>query len=577
VAVTEPRVLVPEEPARDTRPRWIVLTIVDDLRGDQIDGPEADASCPQLAKLARAGHSYRAAISPGCHTLAAVPQILAGRDLMRIDPVQRLMSPTLNRIGPASKEAIYSRGSLFVTEMAESVGYHSVFLGNNGFLAGWPAFSRASIQNNSTTGTVDTAERLPDLLSRYADERVMLVYYISAPHAHSATPRRLFESFGCGALSGIEEARCAYKARVRHGDEGLAALEAALQDNGLSDRTLQIITADHGENFHDSPPHERLRVGVLSLRSDEAHGSGCGLTELRVPLVVTGPAVEPAVWSAPVSALDIVPTILSVLRMSPVNRLDGEALPLMARDGVTTPARAFASYGFCNESFFDGNAQLLWWQSDCTERRSVEGSPRTHTLELWQGGTLKATEVGEPQVVGPKVGQLKAWIASRLPSQALLLDASRLPPSTVTVTALEGEIKDFGPSSTVDGLAAIRGVRLDKVSKSVEIAFDGYRGLYYVATDPETAPVTVKVASQDGARLELPLFLGPLQIPVAASGRPIRPREDHELLVARGTPDPQPGDGLRLWWQPYGAVAVAVREQSPSDIDRVLREWGYVR
>ena len=81
--------------------------------------------------------------------------------------------------------------TLFVSHLAENAGYHSVFLGNNAYLKAVPAFSRYSSWGNTDTGTMDTIAALPALFDRYRDEPVLLVYYVSTPHAQSKTPRRL--------------------------------------------------------------------------------------------------------------------------------------------------------------------------------------------------------------------------------------------------------------------------------------------------------------------------------------------------------------------------------------------------
>jgi hypothetical protein len=145
----------------------------------------------------------------------------------------------------------------------------------------------------------------------------------------------------------------------------------------------------------------------------------------------------------------------------------------------------------------------------------------------------------------------------------------------VTVRALEGRIADFGPSGTPD-VAGIDQVRGDPDERSVTIALAGYRGLFFVATDPPDAPVSVEAhAASSGS--PVPLYLGPLQLPLDVAGRPLDPRRDRALLSARAEPGPASGPGLRLWWQPYRPPEEAASRPVLDEINRVLREWGYVR
>lgn len=571
VAVGKPRILEPRDAADDTRPRWIVLTIFDALRADVLTAKDAAAVCPTLLELSQRGTRFDGAISPGCHTRPAVASILTGRDSMRVDPLLRaFFQVTAGAQAPAA--ALYARGNLQLGELAESAGYLSVFLGNNRFLTGSEAFARTSIQGAIARGTIDTIARLPALFDRHADERVLLVYYLSTPHGVSSTPRRLYEAFSCGAMSGVEAARCAYRARVRHADEALGALLAGLEDYGLGATTLHFLTADHGERFLDGEPKLFVRTGQYYGRTDETHGTGCGTNEVRVPLVVSGKDVPAGVVATPVSTLDVVPTALRVLGVPPVSRLDGEPLPI-AGSGATRAVRDFVSYGFCVDSLKSGPRQLLRWRPDCTIEE-LDGRRLSYVSELWEGERRLGTDRSAPHLLAPGLARLRGWIASRVPRQALILDASRLS-LRVTVRALEGRIADFGPSGTPD-VAGIDQVRGDPDERSVTIALAGYRGLFFVATDPPDAPVSVEAhAASSGS--PVPLYLGPLQLPLDVAGRPLDPRRDRALLSARAEPGPASGPGLRLWWQPYRPPEEAASRPVLDEINRVLREWGYVR
>ena len=181
VLVGEPRIVAPET-TPDARPRWVAIVIEDALRGDVLD-PPLRAEAPTLAALAEGGLTFTNASSPASHTMAAVVPVLMGRDLMRIEPRYRVRNARWSTtVFSAPQSSIYARPNLAITHLAEDVGYHSVFIGNNGLLRGLPAFSRMSIRGSPRTGTVDSAARLASLLPRFADERVLLVYYISAPH-----------------------------------------------------------------------------------------------------------------------------------------------------------------------------------------------------------------------------------------------------------------------------------------------------------------------------------------------------------------------------------------------------------
>jgi arylsulfatase A-like enzyme len=569
VAIGEARVLVPEIGSSDSRPQWIVLTIVDALRGDTLD------LLPALDRLAESGQRYTKAISPGCHTRASVWPILMGRDLMRIDPLQRRQSMPIQ----APLEAIYSRGNLFLGHLAEAAGYHSVFLGNNAYLREVPAFSRYSSWGRTDTGTFDTIQKLPHLLSRYADERILLVYYVSTPHAHSETPRRLYDELRCSELQGLDECRCRYQARARHADEAIEALESGLRAHGLEERVLQVATADHGELFGEG---RKLEGEVQSFATGErggaftsferGHGYACHERETDVPLVVHGPGVAPGRWDGVVSALDIVPTLLQSMGLAAPGKLDG--FPLPRSSGSKTPSRTLVVHGFCSDSRLERGEQLVWWIEGCRVREP-DGTPLTHRAELWSGDKQLATEKTDPARLEKAMKRHESWLLERLPFDAFVFAVDELEEATVRVEVENGRIVDYGPAGSVYGIDKIELMGLSENGERLRVRFHGYHGLYHVSTFPPRARVKVAVEGHP----DIVTFVGPLQLPLPISGQAVDPESDLAFLLATEPPPARSArrPSLRFWWQSYQRSEHEAARREMTDFDRVLREWGYIR
>lgn len=576
VLVGEPRIVAPET-APDARPRWVVIVIEDTLRGDVLD-PPLRAEAPTLAALAEGGLTFTNASSPASHTMAAVVPVLMGRDLMRIEPRYRVRNARWSTtIFSAPLSSIYARPNLAITHLAEDVGYHSVFLGNNGLLTGLPAFSRMSIRGSPRTGTVDSAARLGSLLPRFADERVLLVYYISATHPVSVAPDRLLRDRGCATLSGADAMRCVYAPRVRHGDEGLQALQAALAHLGLSQRTLQVVTADHGEAFEDGWSVEE-KAGFGRGRMDVSHGFTESWSVLHVPLVLNGPGVPRATVDGRVSTFDIVPTIARLLQAPTPARLDGIPLPFT---GQTDPGvRTFSSYGMCSHSEQRGDLQFVWWDlSMCGERYSVEDGRRFRTsLELWSGNRFVADESTDPRTVQAWFTAHAARVRDRLGADPFVLDASSLPPGAVVeVQAPHGRIVDHGPSATVRGFSGIGPAELLAGDSVLRVRFDGYRGLYAVVVVPPESPVLVRVSIPGGGSAVV--HAGPLQLPMDALGQLLDPSAHRASWWSPTPPPARPvtGPTIRFWWQRLAGPEAVTHTAREIDVSRVLREWGYVR
>jgi arylsulfatase A-like enzyme len=127
-----------------------------------------------------------------------------------------------------------------------------------------------------------------------------------------------------------------YDGEVAYLDAIIGELIADLRERGVLDRTLVVVTSDHGENLGD---HELLE-----------HRTNLYETVLHVPLLVRYPATFAAGTrvSAPVSLVDVVPTVLALTRtpvapgleaMLPGRALTGPAgaedRPIVAEDSAS--------------------------------------------------------------------------------------------------------------------------------------------------------------------------------------------------------------------------------------------------
>ena len=124
-----------------------------------------------------------------------------------------------------------------------------------------------------------------------------------------------------------------YDSRIAYLDEHLAGLFEQLESLGLSDHTLVVLTSDHGEMLgeHDLYDHHYLY--------DQ---------NLKVPLLVSVPwaARKSSRIETQVRSIDIVPSILDFLGLSPQAEADGESLRRLmtdGSDGIRRPAWSYAA------------------------------------------------------------------------------------------------------------------------------------------------------------------------------------------------------------------------------------------
>ncbi len=106
--------------------------------------------------------------------------------------------------------------------------------------------------------------------------------------------------------------RSAYDAEVAYTDAMIGRLLDRLRDTGELDRTLLVMTSDHGES--------------LGEHGESTHGLFAYDATLTVPLVMKGPGIKPGVIDQPVAQTAIAPTILDLLGIPIPAGLDGRSL-----------------------------------------------------------------------------------------------------------------------------------------------------------------------------------------------------------------------------------------------------------
>jgi len=122
------------------------------------------------------------------------------------------------------------------------------------------------------------------------------------PHAPYEPPER------------FKGAATAYQGEIAYADEQIGRLLTALDELALADKTLVVLTADHGEG--------------LGEHGEETHAYFVYDSTLAVPLILRCPGVLPAGRrvSAQVRTVDIAPTVLELVAAPPLADTHGASL-----------------------------------------------------------------------------------------------------------------------------------------------------------------------------------------------------------------------------------------------------------
>lgn len=124
----------------------------------------------------------------------------------------------------------------------------------------------------------------------------------------------------------VREEIDAYDGSLAYLDSELGLLFEELERRGVADRTLVIVTADHGEEFGEHGLYD--------------HGNSLYLESVRVPLLIAFPGRVPAgrTVERPVSLRDLAATVINLSGVTGATGIPGWSLARHWTDGATTSA-----------------------------------------------------------------------------------------------------------------------------------------------------------------------------------------------------------------------------------------------
>lgn len=296
------------------RPPNLILVSVDTLRADHLGayGYSRDTS-PFLDELARSGVVFERAFAQVPGTLPSHMSMFTG-----LYPAQHDVYPP---------DAVLSSAIPTLPELLRAHGYRTGGFTEGGYVSGFYGFSRGfdSFDDAVVRGSrllERTMEEGLGFLDRVGpDEPFFLflhTYAVHDPYAPpeeyrplfwSAEPPEVFEPTGPNLVAvnrglrsvSAEQVRyfeALYDAGIRYADDQLRRLWKRVRERGLAERTILVITSDHGEEFleHGHLVHEQNYVETT-----------------HVPLIVVGPGLTPGTRvEAPVESIDLAPTLLDL-------------------------------------------------------------------------------------------------------------------------------------------------------------------------------------------------------------------------------------------------------------------------
>ena len=408
----------PHLPASPEAPN-VVLVVIDTLRADRVGHlGHPDGLTPALDALAARGTSFRSAWTASPWTWPSTASVLTG-----LDPQQH---------GVLSYESCYLAQSLdTLAERLQDGGWATAAFSSNPLVQPDKQFDQGfgTFRSYAWAHGAEVAGDAAAWIRAQAAEgagRWFAYVHLTDPHEYVPSPEfrsriqgEYLGSAGRDELYGllakrlqglaVDEGRLAallanqesaYDATVAEADAALGLLVEGVAELGLTDRTLFVVTSDHGEEFLDH--------GLLY------HGSQLHEELVRAPLVLAGPSIPTGVEvDAPVENRTVFHRILAATGLAdeaPAAAAEGAPRFFTTSLGVVRTPGAPTSVNREVHGVRTGRSELFLW---APERGSEPAWTALFDLESDPKALAPVTEP-DPARVAALQDLLARWIQAGL-------------------------------------------------------------------------------------------------------------------------------------------------------------------
>jgi arylsulfatase A-like enzyme len=256
----------------------VLLLTIDALRADRV----TSATMPALFALARRSSTFTRAYSPTAMTVTSMSSLLAARPLA--DMVDNALTDG-NLQAPTTVASAFEAAGWRTAAYVSFGDLHPIM--RRGFASLNDEWMDAYAGSGEAMLTSRTLAREALAFASASDTPFFAWVHFSDVHS----PYK-FDHDGHGGLRTEDQS---YDLDVAYVGAALESLFGAMAERRLFERTVVVVSADHGEE--------------LMARGREAHGANLFEEGIHVPLVVWIPGCAPGVVEKPVGTTQIGPTL----------------------------------------------------------------------------------------------------------------------------------------------------------------------------------------------------------------------------------------------------------------------------
>jgi len=335
-------------------PYNVVFVVIDTLRADHSSayGYFRDTT-PNLRDLASKGTLYLNAWSQAPWTCPSMVSMFTGRYVMAGHmTIPESSPPTL---AEQFQNNGYFTGALVANPLLNT---------GTGFERGFDYYEAAKLIGNETSITADSfSEKAVELITEKLQEPFFTWLHLFDPHSPYKPAKRFEDRFAEQASSltldnyrnrqpshakravqksdfnRFEKKIADYDSEVLYADDALGKIIDALRSSGKFERTIIVVTSDHGECLYSHACYQPTKKDLKNGNYDKlglymGHGELAYEESIHVPLVICGPGFKANVrHPGLVENVDLYPTLLAAVNLPPDQDASGTNLNLLGPKG----------------------------------------------------------------------------------------------------------------------------------------------------------------------------------------------------------------------------------------------------
>ncbi|MDF2694933.1 MAG: Choline-sulfatase [Labilithrix sp.] len=570
--------------------------------------PKVPGVTPEIDDLARRGVRFTQAYSAGSWTRPGTLAMLSGARStdLGIDTTEWIVTPS-------QATHFYTSDPPLLSLALRRQNMTTRAFVNNYFMVGYApvgiemGFERVADHRYQTRDTLEITNDATQWIKENKDTRFFAFVNYNSPHEPYEPPARHLERVPPPPAGPKDSIARLYMAEAAKDDEAIGVLMRTLDETGLRDKTIVIVTSDHGETM--SSAHSGTSgLDKMPIRYHHAASNFEETTHVPIVLVAPGLTANSEV-KARVRSTDIAPTILDLLRVEPHPKMTGKSLLPLAKGQAEGDERVVVSEGRGSRSILHGRWRLVV-REGAARIVIQDDKMRESETELFD----LETDPGERRDLAPKhpeiVAEMKARLEAALKNVAVAGAGRSPPPSpasstpqadalkpptlhlrfaggaaprrvsgTLRVGDAKSKPRSFEVSPVELGRDAfhIDGGKIDvalRTSPAAPVGFD-------IVIDPPATPVTWELWLDDKPWPDEGVFGGPFGLLAPSLRKGIASDEVRLLAQSTAMPtiDARRDVGLFVVRERRSdAEAEAAREstdEGAEEMARLLREWGY--